>query len=163
MDKFAFRGQGVIRYGASEFAVNSRCGVCLLTDRCTAILFYSDATADLVGPVWEKAAEKVNGPIMAHCNLSYEDQVRQAFSEVQSDKTNPFNWIDGEPPFVLIYRNGWPVAHYNGDPTVEAIVKFCNTLACKADYVERYFGDNPCAAQAVVKQSTDFINYPGND
>ena len=80
--------------------------------------------------------------------LSYKDKVdlensTESKQEVsnrlnEEDRAHPLYWarLQGYP-FILIYRQGWPAAMYNGERNSQAILDFALTLACNPNYIEK--------------------------
>lgn len=106
---------------------------------CMLVLFYANniESMNLVS-IWSAAAKMTVGPVFAACNLMVEREVAEAFMSLNMTNGS-LHWAALKTiPFVLVYQNGWPVAFYNGERSVQAIVDYSLTLACKADYHEPY-------------------------
>lgn len=127
----------VKRMGASDFVLNSKELVTLKWDDCILILFYTENTESIkLMSIWAEAAKQIAGPIFAGVNLLYERQVAEAFTRLNMEDT-PLRWAAlRQSPFILVYRNGWPVAFYNGDRSVQSIIDYALTLACDHSYYE---------------------------
>lgn len=66
---------------------------------------------------------------LCYCNLDFEDQVLKNF-KILNEKENldhPFRWAKFvESPFILGYKEGWPVGIYNYSVDVQSLIEFCN-------------------------------------
>jgi len=82
------------------------------------------------------ASQQVAGPKFGACNLIVEEDVASAFSEIGSGDSALHSYRMTGYPFILTYRSGYPVGHYNGDRSVASLVDFAQTLACSAGYYE---------------------------
>jgi hypothetical protein len=85
----------------------------------------------------------------------------KALATIKSSGNHPLHWagIRGYP-FILTYRGGYPAAFYNGDRSVSAILDWCMTLACEANYYERYNLAGGVQAEAAFQMSP-VARYPG--
>ena len=109
----------------------------LKSKKCTLILFYSDnIESQNLASIWKLVASQTVGPVFAACNLSRNKIIAEAFNTIKQSNV-PFKWVGLRGlPFILVYRNGWPAAFYNGEREVQSIVDYSMTLACNAGYHE---------------------------
>lgn len=134
-----FAQQAVERLRSSDFALDTPSRVGLRQRReCILVLFYTEnIESRRIIPIWAEAATQVAGPVFAAVNLLSDRDVASAFTSLQSDPNNPFHWAGLQGiPFILVYRDGWPVAVYNGERAVQPLVDYALTLACQATYRE---------------------------
>jgi len=133
-----FGQETVKRLSSYDFELDSEGLVTLKIKECAIVLFYGRNTeSNQLIKIFALAGQQVAAPLFAACNLFVEREVALAFSELSSRSSHPLHWagIRGYP-FILVYRDGYPVAFYNGDRTVQALVDFALTLACHASYRE---------------------------
>lgn len=112
----------------------------LKSNRCHIILFYDvyDRTSSEMREIWLALAQSIAGPVIAAVNTSAREEVMQSFYDTANDLDNPLNdfTIRGTPT-ILVYRNGWPQAYYNGELSFDALKKWILVLACQPGYKER--------------------------
>ena len=120
-----------------DFTLDSETLITLKYKECILVLFYgNNKESDDLAKVWAVAAEQVAGPVFAACNLMVERRVATAFTHLQTTNSG-LHWAAMKGlPFILVYQNGWPVAFYNGERSVGALIDYALTLACNAGYHE---------------------------
>lgn len=136
--ELTFSEATVKRLTANDFDLDSKEMITLKYSDCMLVLFYVQNTesSELV-TIWATVAQQVAGPIFGAINMLSERKVAEAFTRVKSDGSNPLHWASlKQYPFILVYRNRWPVAVYNGKRNVESIIDYSLTLACQAGYYE---------------------------
>lgn len=101
------------------------------------VLFYGDNIESTnLATIWSVAAKNTVGPIFAACNLMIERKVAEAFTALNMINGS-LHWAALKTiPYILVYQNGWPIAFYNGERSVQSIIDYSLTLACKAEYHE---------------------------
>lgn len=66
---------------------------------------------------------------LCYCNLEFEKNILNNFKKL-NDKENldhPFKWAAYvETPFILGYKEGWPVGFFNYSFDVQTLIEFCN-------------------------------------
>jgi len=104
---------------------------------CVLILFHSNnLESEELSIIWEKAAENAPGITWAAVNLKNEKKIAKAFTNLAGDE--PYFWAKlKQIPFILVYRQGFPVAFYNGARETQTIVDYALDLACSPNYHER--------------------------
>lgn len=122
----------------SDFTLGAKELVTVNSNDCMLILFYAEnRESKNLALVWAEAAAQVAGPVFAAVNLLMEKKVAEAFTRLSSDINHPLHWAGMQGlPFILVYRQGWPVSFYNGERTVETLIDYALTLACQANYHE---------------------------
>lgn len=121
----------------SDFNLGSKPGVTLKWNDCILILFYNQGLeSQELAKIWAVAATKVAGAVFAACNIDYEKEVAKAFMDLHKMNSNYRSFALKGIPFIITYQNGFPVGFYNGDRTVQQLVDYSLTLACKVDYSE---------------------------
>ncbi len=125
---------------SSDFRLNDPDKIGLKNDECIVILFYSsNAESIALANIWSQVGQEAAGPILAACDIVSEKAVALAMTSIKSMGNHPFHWASMRGyPFILSYRDGWPAAFYNGDRSVQAILNWVITLACQANYYERF-------------------------
>jgi hypothetical protein len=104
---------------------------------CILILFHSNnLESEELSIIWEKAAENAPGITWAAVNLKTEKKIARAFTNLTGDE--PYFWAKlKQIPFILVYRQGFPVAFYNGARETQTLVDYALDLACSPNYHER--------------------------
>jgi hypothetical protein len=122
----------------SEFWLGSATPTSIKSNKCHIILFYepTSTSADLIN-IWSLLAQTIGGPVIAAVNTSARGEIMDAFANVEADLDNPLNAFSGFGiPTIMVYRNRWPQAFYNGELSYDAIKKWILVLACKPGYKE---------------------------
>lgn len=121
----------------TSFALKSKELVTLNYDDVILVFFddHSDF-ADAIRPVFMDAAGKAAGVIYAICDVLVNDEIARAFTRVSNEPNNPHHWVGSQFPFILIYRDGWPQAFYNGPLDPEALRAYSVNTAGQPDYHE---------------------------
>lgn len=135
-----FAQNSVRKLTSEDFRLDSDNLITLKTDTCTIVLFYgNNAESNALAKIWSQVAQESVGASIAACNLSEERRIANAMTEIKGMGSHPFHWASMRGyPFILDYRGGYPVAFYNGDRSVQAILDWVMTLACQANYYERF-------------------------
>lgn len=123
----------------SDFWLGSATPISLKSPKCHIILFYEPTSVDpgLI-TAWNLLAQTIAGPVIAAVNTSARGEIMDAFLAVESDIDNPLNDFTGfGVPTIMVYRNRWPQAFYNGELSYDALKKWILVLACKPGYKER--------------------------
>lgn len=133
-----FAQQAVQQLTSRSFNTDDRDKITLKSPDCTLILFYGENTESRrLLNIWNMAASQAAGPHFAAVNLMLERDLAAAFTELQSNGSHSLHWAGLQGlPFIMVYRNGWPVAFYNGERAVQPIIDYALTLACQANYRE---------------------------
>jgi len=123
----------------SDFFLGSATPTALKSPKCHILLFYEPATVDpnLID-IWNYLAQTIGGPVIGAVNVSARTEIMDAFFATAQDPDHPLNdyTISGVPT-ILVYRNRWPQAFYNGELSYDALHKWILVLACKPGYKER--------------------------
>lgn len=132
-----FAQDAVKKLTTDDFELDSSTKINLVHKDCTLVLFYTNNTESKnLFQIWSEAAKEVAGPVFASVNLLQEKQVAKAFTKLNMT-AGSLKWAALRTiPFILVYHNGWPVAFYNGQRSVQALIDYSLALACKADYHE---------------------------
>lgn len=137
MKKYSFfELETVKQLDAMDFELDSENLIRLKFDNCILILFYSEnkESQDLA-IIWSLASREVSGPIFAAVNLLKEKKIAEAFSRIGTNKSHPlFSFRLRQIPFILVYRNSWPVVFYEGPRNVQAIINYALVVACNATF-----------------------------
>ena len=121
----------------TDFNLGSKPGVTLKWNDCILILFYGQGPeSQQLAKLWAVTATKVAGAVFGACNLQYETDVAKAFLDLHKMNSTYRSYALKGIPFIITYQNGFPVGFYNGDRTVQQLVDYSLTLACKIDYSE---------------------------
>ena len=136
---FTLFSQAVVRVlRDNDFALDSKDRIIINHNECILVLFYTnDEESKEIADIWGLVAKQVAGPIFAACNLFLESKVALAFQKLANEPNNPLNSFSMKGiPFIIVYRDGWPKAFYNGNRSVGAIADYALTLACVYNYNE---------------------------
>ena len=124
-----------------DFSLEAKDKICLYEDTCTLVLFYNESLESkrMLG-IFKSVAETVAGAVFAACNLALETDVGVAFTEVNNMKDHPFHWVTVRPcPFIVVYRNGYPVNFYDGPPDTSTLINFSLNIACLPEFHSRNY------------------------
>lgn len=142
-----------------DFLVGTMNGICLRAPDNTIVLFYdNNAESKRLTKIFSEAAKAtVVGPLMAGCYLPLCPKLSKSMNELQSDSNSPLaEFAIKGLPTILVYRERWPVAFYNGDRDVKNLVNYRNFLANNPTYREpnsSHSGDDELKS---IKKSSDF-------
>ena len=133
-----FSSDTVKRLTKDDFDLDSKDLITLKHDECVLVLFYVENTESMqLVNIWALAAQQIAGPVFAAVNVLSERAVAEAFTKLKSVGNHSLHWAAIKQfPFILVYRNGYPAAFYNGSREVQAIIDYALTLACEAGYYE---------------------------
>lgn len=132
-----FGRDAVKNLSSEDFLLGTTTPIQLKWTDCIIILFYgSNDESKNLARIWATAAKAVVGPIFAAANLQTNQKLAQAFMKIGETRTPYRNFKIQGYPFILAYQKGSPVAFYNGERDVQAIVDWSFTLACRPDYYE---------------------------
>jgi hypothetical protein len=123
----------------SDWFLGSATSIAIKSQKPHIILFYepSSVDPDLID-IFNDLARTIAGAVIASVNTSARGEIMDAFLSTSMDLDNPLYDFSGfGVPTILVYRNRWPQAFYNGEWSYNAIKKWITTLACKVGYRER--------------------------
>lgn len=139
----AFGRLGVKELTGNDFWLGSATPTALKSERGHVVLFYlidrnTDPENDPLFLIWRELARTIAGPVIAAVNTSERDDVMGAFANVAADLDNPLHDFSSFGfPTIIVYRNRWPQAYYNGELSYDAIKKWILVLAMTPGYTER--------------------------
>lgn len=112
--------------------------IILRDNRCMLILFYVGNPESIqLAEIWNTVANQSVGPIFGAIDMNREQTLAQEFMKLSSNRSDPLHWAGLRGyPFILVYRDGYPVAFYNGARETQSLVDYSLTLACRGDYIE---------------------------
>ena len=155
------------RLTAADFNMEQKAKISLKYDDCMLVLFHVENKESYqMAQIWTAVARQIAGPIFASINLLTEKKVVEAFTQLKSDGSNPLHWAAlRQFPFILVYRQGWPVAVYNGPREVQAIIDYALTLACEAGYYEpmQIGGSMQADERIEMGPYKPYVNIPSSD
>lgn len=120
----------------ADFALETATPIALRWTDCFIVLFYNplNETDRNIFNTFITAARKSSVAIFATVNLQSEGRISKAFNETALNPNNPLNDFSlKEIPAVIVYRDRFPQAFYNGDFTVSALTDFTLSFACNAN------------------------------
>jgi hypothetical protein len=123
---------------SSDFALDTKSYIGLKRDECVIVTFYIENidSYNLLSVI-VNVTRYAPGNIFAVLNLDSERKVADAFLKLKNDPNNPlFYYSLIQIPCIIVYRNGFPQANYNGPRTTQAISDWVLTLACNSTYKE---------------------------
>lgn len=162
--RLSFDSPNIRRLTAADFTLESVDMIRLKYDDCILILFYVENTESYqLANIWAVVAQQVAGPIFAAINMLSERKVAEAFTRLKSSGSTPIHWASlRQYPFIMVYREGWPVAVYNGERSVQSLIDFALTLACQAGYYEitQVNGSMQAEVQLEMGPAQPYLNTP---
>lgn len=126
----------------SFFWVDSREKISLKTDDPTLVLFYdSSPESNALQNIFLDAAKLVGrNPIFAAVDLNTNPMISTNLGWLRINNDHPLSWVGtGFTPFIVVYRNTYPQAFYNGPPEAEALREYAITYAGQPLYYEKTF------------------------
>lgn len=161
-----FAQDSVKRLSSSDFNLDTPEKITLKIPECTIVLFYGqNAESTSLARIWSLVAQQTAGPVLAATNIIADPKIAQAMTEIRGMGSHPYHWAAMKGyPFILTYRSGYPVAFYNGERSVQALTDWAMSLACQANYYERY----DLSAGVRIDNTNEFKmpspqQYPSND
>jgi len=133
-----FQPETVKRLNEGDFDLTDITSITLKFKGCCLVLFYiHNVESDQLANVWASAAQQIAGPTFAAIDMINNRKVAEAFTNLKMNGSHSLHWAAlRQFPFILVYREGWPVACYNGPRETQAIIDYSLTLACQANYYE---------------------------
>jgi hypothetical protein len=131
----------VKRLTGDDFALDTRDKICLYSDACTLVLFYTESKeSKYILSAFKIAAESTSNMSFGACHMVLEKSVADAFVMLKGRPDHPLSWCSERPfPFILVYRNGFPVNFYDGPADAQILISFCLNVACKTEFHSRNF------------------------
>lgn len=120
----------------ADFSLETATPIALIWTDCFIVLFYNPLNEidRETFNIFIAAARRSSIAIFATVNLQSEGRISKAFNETALNPNNPLNDFSlKEIPAVVIYRDRFPQAFYNGDFTVSALTDFTLSFACNAN------------------------------
>jgi hypothetical protein len=160
-----FSTDSVVRLSTDAFSIHEKALIALEYTECFLVLFYTEnSESKKLAKIWSVVAQQTPGPVFGGCNVLLESKVAKAFAKIRSHPSHPFKpyslhgW-----PLILVYREGYPTAVYNGSREVQAIADWAMTLACSANYFEpeQIFGGIEAYNLLEEQKLTPYINEEG--
>lgn len=136
--RLTFASETVKRLSGEDFDLGSKELITLRYDDCILVLFHiENAESYQLATIWALVARQVAGPVFGAVNMLSERRIAEAMTRLKTVGSHPLHWASlRQYPFILVYRNKWPVAVYNGPREVQALIDYALTLACEAGYYE---------------------------
>jgi len=133
--------RGVKKLGARDFWLGTAMPTALQSRETHIILFFNPQAPSFqqgYKEIWMRLADNIAGVTIASVNVVVQEDIMKAFIAVASDIDNPLNQFSGfGVPTIIVYRNRWPQAYYNGEISYGAISKWITALAVKPGYHEK--------------------------
>lgn len=106
---------------------------------CSLVLFYAETPeAKQLAILMANVARNAPGPMYASVNLQNEKKTAQAFTKLNTEMNHPYYWARlRKTPFIMVYRDGWPQAFYNGNISTQALINYSLNKACVYSYNEK--------------------------
>lgn len=106
---------------------------------CSIVLFYAETPeAKKIAIMMANVARNAPGPVYAYVNLQNEKKIAQAFTKLNTEMNHPYYWARlRKTPFIMVYRDGWPQAFYNGNISTQSLINYSLTKACVYSYNEK--------------------------
>ena len=142
--KESYHGQVVVReLHDSDFETEGRSMLALKpgNDGCFMILFYINTNDDSIKMIktFTEAAQEAAGVVFAVVDARRESKIASAFVKIKGEGSSPMPWLKNITgyPVILVYRNGWPTAFYNGPTEKSALISYAMKQACSAGFYEQ--------------------------
>lgn len=110
---------------------------------CTLILFYTSNTESInLSKIFALVAEASPSVVYGAVDADRNKSVIIAFNQLKLAENGPLHkFALATLPFILAYQNGFPVAAYNGNRTVQDLSNYTLTLACSSRVSEGHLGE----------------------
>lgn len=158
-----FNGDTVKMLTVADFESDNP--IVLKYNDCILVLFYVENEESYqIMEIWASVAKQTAGPVFAAINMMSEKKLAQAFTRLKSDGSSPLHWAAlRQYPYILVYRNKWPVAVYNGPRETQALIDYSLTLACQAGYyeIEQLGGSMQASDRKEMGPYQPYVNVPG--
>jgi hypothetical protein len=122
-----------------DFYLGSRTPTMLKSRDTTLVLFYlpNDPESEELKDIWAALSTEVAGVDFAAVNGSRQSDIMKAFVETGGDPDHPLYpfKVNGFPT-IMVFRDGWPQAYYNGDRNYDDLLAYCLELAWQVGYYE---------------------------
>jgi hypothetical protein len=120
----------------SNFSITDEEKICLMDKSITIVLFYIESPDSYnILKVMNEISVKRPGPFYAVCNLQQCRVLAELFLEVKNNRIHPLNrFASRSPPFILIYKGGFPINFYDGPADVEIFEKFIFSILNNSDF-----------------------------
>ncbi len=151
-----FSSQAVKVLKERDFLLDSREKLSYIYDDPTLILFYDASIfSQTLQPIFLEAAIATGvNPVFAAVNLTTEIDIASKLGYLRMTVDHPLHWVGvATPPFVIVYRWGWPQAFYNGEYSPELLNQYAIKLAGQPGYQEKIYERDPSNPLAVVGAS----------
>jgi hypothetical protein len=134
-----FAQNSVKTVSSSDFNLDTPDKITMKSKDCMVVLFYGENTeSKSLSRIWSLVAQQTAGPIVTAVNVMADPKIATAMTDIRGMGSHAYHWAAMKGyPFILSYRGGIPVAFYNGERSVQAILDWVMTLACQANYYER--------------------------
>lgn len=140
-----------------DFFLDSRERISYIYDDPTLILFYdSSIFSQQLQPVFLQAAISTGiNPVFAAVDLTTELDIASKLGYLRMTVDHPFHWVGlATPPFIVVYRWGWPQAFYNGEYSSDLLKRYATLLAGQPGYQEKIYERDPSNPLAVSGSQT---------
>lgn len=125
----------VVKLCDTDFNLKSNEMITIKYKDLLMVLFYASNTdSEKLLKLWNAAAKQTIGVTFAAVDLINEKNISNAFSKLNQLNTS-LKWASLKNiPFVLIYKDGWPISYYTGKHNISSIVNY----SLKLGYNETY-------------------------
>jgi hypothetical protein len=160
-----FATRNVVQLSNDAFSIHDKGLINLRYTECFIVLFYTENDESRkLAQIWSFVSQQVPGPTYAACNVNLERRVAEAFAKVAAHPSHPFKrYALLQWPVIIVYRDGNPVAVYNGPRETQAIADWAITLACNANYFEpaQVFGGIEAYNRYELPSPLPYVDEPG--
>jgi hypothetical protein len=120
----------------SNFSINDEEKICLMDKAINIILFYIESPESYnILKVMNDVSLRRPGPFYSVCNLQQCRLLAELFTEVRNNRIHPLNkFASRNPPFILIYKGGFPINFYDGPADAEIFEKFVFSILNNNDF-----------------------------
>jgi hypothetical protein len=122
-----------------DYYLGSRTPTMLKRRDVIVILFYMprDPESEELKDIWAALGTEVAGITYAAVNGSRQTEIMKAYVETGGDPDHPLFPFRVEGfPTIMVYRDGWPQAFYNGARSYDDLLAYSLELAWRVGYYE---------------------------
>lgn len=133
-----FEHTSVNQFSESDFDLQSHYKIGLKYADVFIILFYGENKESIeLCKIFASAANYRGPSNYGAVNLIHEKRIAQAFASLNNEPNHPmYPFAMQQIPFIIVYRQGWPKAFYNGPRVTQKLVDYAYVKAPQTNYIE---------------------------
>lgn len=124
----------------NDFWLDSKTPIALKSNKVHLVLIYNPQNVDPgYIELWQRLGQTLSGIVVAAINESARTEIMEAFQNVRLDVDNPLHpYTRFSGTTILLWRNSWPQAFYNGVLSYPTIVEWITNRAVIPGYKQMY-------------------------